>query len=346
MDCPECNNYITGEECRNCLFNIHEIEVNNIFNIYVLKCEDKSSGYKYYVGKTNNEVSIRFNQHKNNNNNCAWTNKYPPIELIETIQSKDPLDEDKITKKYMMKYGIENVRGGSYTKLVLEEWMIKCLEHEFTSAKDICYNCNEKGHFIRECPLNNKFNIQKYLEEFKEFYMIDEEINKLEKVYEEIIILNHQINITNQFDINKYNKLITDIKELDIIILSLQKKLEEIETSPDNDPKYRYNKYSQQRKDLLQEKRNEIFELQKEKSVLQSQLNSISIIPFYEKLFVNDKIYIHNKDNDVIKLCKLQVFNLEKKKELKGLLSVHTSEDLIKMKLSGLYEKKIKMLKD
>ncbi len=345
MDCPKCGYYTTINECNNCLFYIHEIEVNNIFNIYVLKCEDKSSGYKYYIGKTNNEVSIRFNQHKSKNNTCAFTNIYPPIEIIEIIQSKDPLDEDKITKKYMMKYGIENVRGGSYTKLVLDDWMIKSLEHEFTSAKDMCYNCNEKGHFIRDCPLNKKSNITLYLEGFKEFDKIDEEINKLEKIYEEILILNHQINSTNQFDIDKYNKLVPDIKELDIIIISLQKKLEEIEKSPDNDPKYRC-KYSQQRKDLLQEKRNEIFELQKEQSVLQSQLNSISIIPFYEKLFVNDKIYIHNQDNDVIKLCKLQVFNLEKKKELKGLLNIHTSEDLIKMKLSGLYEKKIKMLKD
>ncbi len=343
MECPECLSYINGEQCNNCVFNINEIEVNHIFNIYVLKCQDKSSGYKYYIGKTNGDVNIRFNQHKSKNNTCACTTKYPPIEIIEIIQSKDPLDEDKITKKYMMKYGIDNVRGGSYTKLVLEEWMIKCLEHEFTSAKDICYNCNEKGHFIRECPLNNKFNIKKYLEEFKEFYTINEEIDKLEKVYEEIIILNHQINSTNQFDIDKYNKLVPDIKELDIIILSLQKKLEEIEKSPDNDPKYRC-KYSPQRNALLQEKRNEIFELQKEKSVLQSQLSSINIIPIYEKLFVNDKLYIANPDNNVIKLYKLQAFNLEKKKDLKGLLSVHTSEDLIKMKLSGLYEKKIEML--
>ncbi len=123
-------------------------------NIYVLKLEDKSGGYKYYIGKTNNHVGIRFSQHKNDKS-CSWTAKYPPIELLETIESNDDLDEDKITKKYMMKYGIDNVRGGSYTKVELDDWMIKSLEHELNGSQDICYKCNIKGHFSRNCTQPN-----------------------------------------------------------------------------------------------------------------------------------------------------------------------------------------------
>lgn len=42
----------------------------------------------------------------------------------------------------MCKYGIENVRGGAYCKVKLDDWQIKTLEHEFTSMSDKCYNCS------------------------------------------------------------------------------------------------------------------------------------------------------------------------------------------------------------
>jgi hypothetical protein len=132
--------------------------------------------------------------------------------------------------------------------------------------------------------------------------------------------------------VKKYNQLITDIKELDGIILSIQQKLQDIEKS------------SGISRLLLQEKRNEIHKLVTERQALSIQSNSINIIGIYIQLFVNDKIYIESEDNKIIKLYKLQAFNLEKKKELKELLRIHISEELVKMKLEGLYEKKISIL--
>ena len=64
----------------------------------------------------------------------------------------------------------------------------------------------------------------------------------------------------------------------------------------------------------------------------------------YKKYFDNNDIYIYSEDNINIKFYKLNIFNLEKKKELKDLLNIHTSEELVKMKLEGLYEKKISIL--
>jgi predicted GIY-YIG superfamily endonuclease len=156
------------------------MSANNIFYIYILECAND----KYYIGKTNNPLS-RLEQHINKEGS-VWTINYKPIKIIETIETSEPLDEDKITKKYMMKYGIDNVRGGSYTKLKLDDWMIKSLEHEF---QDICYDCNKKGHFTKDCP----YNIKKYLESFTDIMKINKEIRQLESVYEKIIILNTQI---------------------------------------------------------------------------------------------------------------------------------------------------------
>ncbi len=42
-----------------------------MFYIYVLKLEDKSSGYKYYIGKSNNPLR-RVEEH-NNSKGASWT---------------------------------------------------------------------------------------------------------------------------------------------------------------------------------------------------------------------------------------------------------------------------------
>ncbi len=334
-ECPICYDEIseTEEVCKDCVESVQDC-----FNIYVIECQDNY----YYIGKTTIDVGVRFNQHKNFQS-CAFTSKYKPIKIVETFKSKDPLDEDKITKKYMMKYGIAKVRGGSYTKLELEDWMIKSLEHEFTSAKDICYNCGEKGHFYRdcddkECPLNKQLDIQKYLENFKNMEEINNAIDSVEKVYEQIIILNYQIIMTNKFDAKKYNQSIIDIKELDGIIIALQQKLQEYEqASRTRNPNYIYPTNQS-----INDKRDELNRLRREKQTLESELSNYNDFNYIYKLFfVNDKIYLDSGNNISIKLYKLQAFNLEKKKELKELLLIHTSEELVKMKLEGLYEKKI-----
>ena len=64
----------------------------------------------------------------------AKTNK--PINLFDTITIADTLEIDMHVKKYMRQYGIENVRGGSFTHEHLPSTTIATLETEFT--RDFC----------------------------------------------------------------------------------------------------------------------------------------------------------------------------------------------------------------
>ena len=83
--------------------------------IYALQLQDG----KYYIGKTNSP-SFRLDSHFNSNGS-AWTQLYKPIKILEIIPNCDDYDEDKYTRKYMDKYGINNVRGGSFVSIELDK---------------------------------------------------------------------------------------------------------------------------------------------------------------------------------------------------------------------------------
>ena len=127
--------------------------------IYVVKCAND----KYIVGRTNTEVEIgtKLTSGQVSHNgfflnsklqSTEFLNENPEQDVIDVIKSNDPLDLDKITKKYMLIFGINNVRGGSYSSLILNDWMIKALEHEFNSN-------NEK-------PEENSIKFTEYLDKF------------------------------------------------------------------------------------------------------------------------------------------------------------------------------------
>jgi GIY-YIG catalytic domain/Zinc knuckle len=126
--------------------------------IYVLKLENN----KYYIGKTDNP-NIRLNAHFNCNGS-EWTKKYNPLEIIDIIPDCDKYDEDKYTKIYMDKYGIDNVRGGSYVKLELDTDTIKFLQKESIATNDKCFNCGMNGHFSKDCNKNKNNNYEDPLE--------------------------------------------------------------------------------------------------------------------------------------------------------------------------------------
>lgn len=119
--------------------------------IYVLYLENN----KFYIGKTNKSVEERLYEHRHNTGS-AWTKLYKPIGIEDVLEDADDFDEDKITKKYMAKYGIDNVRGGSYCTTILDKQTKKFLEKEITSTTDRCYICNNPGHFANECELEKE----------------------------------------------------------------------------------------------------------------------------------------------------------------------------------------------
>jgi len=85
-----------------------------------------------------------------------FTRLYKPLKIIETVNDVNDFEEDKPVKIYMSKYGINNVRGGSYISPKLNTWQIKTLTQELRMASNSCLICGKQGHFAQMCP-NQRF---------------------------------------------------------------------------------------------------------------------------------------------------------------------------------------------
>ena len=113
--------------------------------IYALQLEDG----KYYIGKTNN-LEQRFQEHQNGLGS-AWTSLHQPIKIHKVIKGSSPFEEDKVTKEYMAKYGIDNVRGGSYSEHTLSQQSKDMIQKEIWGANNQCMKCGSSGHFAGNC---------------------------------------------------------------------------------------------------------------------------------------------------------------------------------------------------
>jgi len=121
--------------------------------IYVLKL----TYGKFYIGKTTNPY-FRLDNHFNSNGS-AWTMKYKPIKVLELIPNCDDYDEDKYTRKYMDKYGFDNVRCGSFVSIELDKITIQYLTRMSNGTKDKCFICSKSDHFAKDCSKKNVFTV-------------------------------------------------------------------------------------------------------------------------------------------------------------------------------------------
>lgn len=149
--------------------------------IYVLQLEKN----KYYIGKTNNP-HFRIKNHFNSNGSF-WTKKYKPLKILELIPNCDNFDEDKYTKIYMSKYGIDNVRGGSFCQIKIPKYQFDSLKKELITVSDRCYKCGKIGHFSNKCTKYKK--------------SLDDELKDIKKKF---------IKMCKNIDLNKNKKISLD----------------------------------------------------------------------------------------------------------------------------------------
>ena len=84
--------------------------------LFVVKLQNN----KYYLGLSNNLTEI-FNEHLYNKYNIEWMNLFKTLKILSVSYNYNFEMLNNTVIEYMNTYGIENVRGGSYSN-VLEQY--------------------------------------------------------------------------------------------------------------------------------------------------------------------------------------------------------------------------------
>lgn len=104
---------------------------------------------KYYVGSSN-QVDKRLLQHFSNNGS-SWTKLYPPVQVLAIYENLNAFDEDHYTLQAMRIYGIDNVRGGTFSSVVLPASEETTVRKMLMSANNECFRCGSVEHFADKC---------------------------------------------------------------------------------------------------------------------------------------------------------------------------------------------------
>ena len=113
--------------------------------IYSLKLQSD----KYYIGKTDNP-NFRLENHFGSSGS-AWTKKYTPISIHQVIPDMNSHDEQRVTQEYIAKYGIDNVRGGPWVKVILSDTEKVFIQNLINGETDKCFKCGSGDHFASSC---------------------------------------------------------------------------------------------------------------------------------------------------------------------------------------------------
>jgi hypothetical protein len=115
--------------------------------IYILQLEHDC----WYVGRSTGDIQDSIEAHMKGRG-CTWTKLHRPIQVHEIFHDMNPFDEDKCTKQYMALYGMDKVRGGTYSLPVLSQQQKTMIQKELWNAQDRCIDCGGDHHVYR-CPL-------------------------------------------------------------------------------------------------------------------------------------------------------------------------------------------------
>jgi predicted GIY-YIG superfamily endonuclease len=114
-------------------------------HIYIMKLEHGC----WFVGSTNDiPKSVK---HHFMHATSEWMKLHKPIAMEASYRYLSRFDEDRYTKEYMLKYGIDKVRGGTYALPNIDDEQKRMIQRELWGIQNLCTRCG-KLHINTECP--------------------------------------------------------------------------------------------------------------------------------------------------------------------------------------------------
>ena len=120
--------------------------MNSGETLYVLKLQQN----RYYIGRTKKHNLTKLFQRHFDDEELSWTKTYKPM-YIEYVMPRVDLypngaynEEEKCTRKYMTKYGIDNVRSKKYVADELTKERKDEIQKAIWKDNDLCTHCGNK----------------------------------------------------------------------------------------------------------------------------------------------------------------------------------------------------------
>ncbi len=180
---------------------VTNIIATNMF-VFVLECQNN----KYFVGKTE-DPDFTVTKYLSTKQPSKFTTENKPIKVAELIPNCDAFDVNKYTKKYMAKYGIKNVQGGSYLDYMDENtYLVLESELEFTKEKK-CLVCGEDHDGTCD-----EINLDGVVLSYTDYQFIHRVLDKVHKM-DNTILLNSYAKIGEQY-VDVIEQRISNIQDI------------------------------------------------------------------------------------------------------------------------------------
>lgn len=190
-------------------------ENNNIDLCYVCVIKLENNKYFLYLSNTKDddvvmlESSIMYDFVKQNK----------PIEIIQRLFISDILQYDSYVKMFMKTHGIDNVRGGSYSEVVIPNCFLEIIELELLINKEEYEVKQNKMQYIINDKKKNEIEKYKHAQDMIKTLKYQHDIVIDRSILNDIdwIRLKHEESVTtnkiaSHEDIHRYKKIINKLK--------------------------------------------------------------------------------------------------------------------------------------
>ena len=113
-------------------------------HIYIIKCEGKY----FFIGETEKDVKEIENHMEDYGG--AWTELHKPKRVSKFLEDQVEYSLDRWVIRGMAEFGKDNVRGGNYSTVELDEEQNDTIDRLLESEE--CYLCQE-NHPVKDCPV-------------------------------------------------------------------------------------------------------------------------------------------------------------------------------------------------
>ena len=127
--------------------------------IYILECEKG----KYYLGECHKSKLIKtLRRHRDGKSSSPWTRRYKALKCLKAVKLTFENQVTIESEKAMKRWGIKNVRGGDYSKLLLTPFQRRHIMRKIKWEYNACWKCGRVGHFIGRCKYTTYVDGQEF----------------------------------------------------------------------------------------------------------------------------------------------------------------------------------------